>query len=148
MKTILRITSLALFGLHASASFSQSIVGDWQGGVVVDWTTVPRAASPAQQQWLQNKLQSMTQAKIELVLKSNGTFTFSGGGMPGQPDTQTILGAYSRRGAVVKLSPKSQDGKRVTGHSARPIILKLGAGGRTLTAPLMSEPVITIVVRR
>jgi hypothetical protein len=116
----------------ASLAMAADPAGTYSGKILIDKSKMPKAPNPEQQKQMDAMFAKIGLMKINLVMKSNKTFTISmeGGPLPKKNDAQ---GTWSQKGDTVTMKTTKQDGKDVSGANGQVQNLTLSKDGRTLT---------------
>ncbi len=154
MKFFPRVAVVTAAILMVGLAAAQSITGVWHGHFVIDKSTLPKPANPAQAEAMKQRLKEMdaqlTKSDIKLTLNANKTFTIVGVNIPGTSGTQTSEGIYTKTGSKLTLIPKKDNGKPAVGNDAKPQVIDIVAGGKKLSllVPNASQVKISVIFTR
>jgi hypothetical protein len=113
-----------------SLAQAEKVAGSWKGSIQISAPDEMKAQVPPASQM----------PRLELRLKADGTYSATMTQSSSQGAAKnTVQGAWKLQGQNLTLTPKTRDGKPVTGEAARPRVYKLSPDGKTLTLDLTAD---------
>lgn len=127
MKAVAVVLASALL---AAVSLAGDIAGKWKGSIVIeaDKETMAKINASGKQ-----NLPTVT-----LEFKADKTYTATQTGGPDK-STHKSSGTWSQSGNKVSVTPKTRDGKAVTGEQAKPKVYTLSKDGSTMSMDMSAQ---------